>query len=246
MTTNLKISTDDKAKVVLAPVIGSTTNSTLTIRVSDNFEAWNNDTAAGVNGKFDIQTVGFPVDGDATHNVIENEILYLEITGPTDILTTFRNLILLKDDVKNIGTDALNRFEFQLVIDKDLTKQTDHWNITNESALGDWDRTIKLSEADFGGVLNESKIIIDDVVYHDDPNNTIHLEEDRRDQKQALLDLEKLLRKDLPTKYGVKYSDKVDLNELNFEKGPDVNLIDPSADLGDPPSTTNPVPRNGL
>nr|CAG8558224.1 14955_t:CDS:10 [Entrophospora candida] len=85
-----------------------------------------------------------------------------------------------------------------------------------------------LVKTDFnGGELNENKININDVEYHNDANNQIKTLADRSDQKQALLDLEKLLHETLPRKYSSS-----DLP--NFLKGPDVELIDPSSDLGVP------------
>jgi len=50
----------------------------------------------------------------------------VEITGPTAILTTIRNLICLKDDAKNLGDDAQGICDFELLIDKDLGDQSDH------------------------------------------------------------------------------------------------------------------------
>jgi hypothetical protein len=76
-------------------------------------------------------------------------------------------------------------------------------------------------------MLNENKISIDDTNYHDEDNNVIEILNPRTNQKQALLNLENLLDQ-LPIKYG-------DLNGSDPRKGPDINLVDSSIDLGNPP-----------
>ncbi|CAG8787746.1 24899_t:CDS:2, partial [Racocetra persica] len=107
--------------------------------------------------------------------------------------------------------------------------------MTDESSPGAKNRVLKLSVADFGGVLDTSKIIIDDTDFDDDTGTELGLVVNRQGQKDALLNLERLLEDHLPNKYQVKYPD-----EFDYEKGPDADFIDSISDLGDPPSTTNP------
>jgi hypothetical protein len=85
-------------------------------------------------------------------------------------------------------------------------------------------------------VLDESKIIIDDTEYHSDANHTIKIIENRHSQKRALLDLEKLLE-NFQSKY-----------DVDFEHGPDADLVDPTTDLGNKPDpiAAPPVAATGL
>ncbi|CAG8581401.1 41297_t:CDS:2, partial [Gigaspora margarita] len=156
--------------------------------------------------------IGFSINGNLTNNIKSDEVKRIEITGSTDVLTTFRNLIFLKDDVKEIGND-----------------------ITGESNPGAKDRILKLSVADFSGQLHTDKIVIDDLSYPGN-SNQINVAVNRHNQKQALLDLEKLLNITLPNKYP---------GSQDFEHGPDVDLIDPSADLGIEPDPTATPPVAG-
>jgi hypothetical protein len=79
-----------------------------------------------VNGEFDLIGIGFPISGNHYNNVESANIDRVEITGPTPILTTFHNLIFLKDEVKNIGVNAQNEFNFELIIDRDISNQGEH------------------------------------------------------------------------------------------------------------------------
>ncbi|KLL01700.1 MAG: hypothetical protein MRERC_1c028 [Mycoplasmataceae bacterium RC_NB112A] len=146
--------------------------------------------------------------------------------------------------MKNIGEHSQNIFDFELTIDKDLKSQDDHWNITNPTVLGN-DRILKLTAADFGGRLDESKISIDDTEYHTDPNNKIKVVEDRRGQKWALLNLEKLLKK-VEDKYGKVIEA---FGYFNKKKGPDFEIdetFSKISELGEAPHWKKLVPTSGL
>ncbi|MEG7978766.1 MAG: hypothetical protein NY202_02460 [Mollicutes bacterium UO1] len=74
----------------------------------------------------DLESQGFPVDNETSNNVKMSEVEYLEIAGSTEQLTVMRNVMFLKDDVKGIGFGAQGSFDFELIINKDLSKQSDH------------------------------------------------------------------------------------------------------------------------
>jgi len=85
-----------------------------------------------VNGNMELDLMGmefdfsFPINNNPAYNVIRTQINRVEITGPTDILTIIYNLIFLKFEVKGLGNHAQNIYDFELTINKDISKQTDH------------------------------------------------------------------------------------------------------------------------
>ncbi|MEG7978767.1 MAG: hypothetical protein NY202_02465 [Mollicutes bacterium UO1] len=82
-------------------------------------------------------------------------------------------------------------------------------------------------------MLDASKISIDDTDYSGD-NRVVVI--DRSSEKKDLLDLEKLLNKILPGKYG----------QPILEYGPDVDLVDPTSDIGQKPNPSAGVKATGL
>ncbi|MCE8159206.1 MAG: hypothetical protein I3270_02205 [Candidatus Moeniiplasma glomeromycotorum] len=226
MTTNLKLTLNNKKDI-------NAEDNAVTFTLASPLEAWNN--GATGNGEFDLIGEGFPIDDNHYHNVDSREINRVEIKIPDDDLffSVYFNLAaLLKNEIKTWGDHAQNLWDFELILDKVLTTQADHWNITPPSEPGKNDRILKLTAADFGSAFDESKISIDDTEYHGDPNNKIKVVENRHDQKQAVVDLINIL--------------KPIVEEIEkFGIGPDANLPEFSQ-LGDPPSPSNPTPKTGL
>ncbi|MCE8167936.1 MAG: hypothetical protein I3275_04925 [Candidatus Moeniiplasma glomeromycotorum] len=224
MTTNLKLTLNKKEDI-------NASDNSVTFTLASPLEAWNNG-AAG-NGEFDLIGEGFPIDNNHYHNVDSREINRVEIET-SGFFSILYPLIFsfLKNEIKTWGDHAQNLWDFELILDKVLTTQTDHWNITPPSEPGKNDRILKLTAADFGGAFDESKISIDDTEYHGDPNNKIKVVENRHDQKQAAVDLINIL--------------KPIVEEIEkFEIGPDADLPE-LPQIGDPPSPSNPTPKTGL
>jgi hypothetical protein len=161
----------------------------------------------------------FPTSDDPADNKnVNSNFWHLKITGSTEKLKTILEIIILKAElVKNLN--PVTRY-FQLVIDKDLDNQSDHWHIADETHERNGHLTIRLSEVDFGGNLDASKIIIDNVNYENDGIKTLG---DYSNEKQALLDLERTLT-NLRTKYrGVE----------DIKTEPEFDLVEPT-ELGKP------------
>ncbi|CAG8584410.1 18008_t:CDS:2 [Cetraspora pellucida] len=180
MSTNLLIQLKRETDAVLAGDINNPALSTLTLNLKKVVD-WNNSAAVGTNGRVNT---GFPINGVIANNAKDFQIKQIEITGATNVLTTFP-----------------------------------------ESTAGVKDRILKLSAADFGGQLTTDKILIDDVNYHTKNDNKTETVVPRDDQKQELLVLERLLETIL-TKYH---------NLLDFEHGPDADLIDTTYYFGTDP-----------
>ena len=233
MTTNLKLRFDGlKEEVMLIADPSDNTKGSLHIQLSHYLAAWNNSVAADVNGLYDLENTGFPINDNNTDNVKSPTINLVRIDGSMDILETFYNLIILKERVRDWGSNAQNLSDFELIIDKDISNQGHHWTIEPEKNPGDGDGVLVLEAADFGGKIEVSKISIDDTIYHGDDNNQIEIAVNRKDQKQALLDLEKLLK-------------RLETNYL-WRNGPDADLIDPTPDLGSPLDDATGTPATGL
>ncbi|CFW93114.1 protein of unknown function [endosymbiont DhMRE of Dentiscutata heterogama] len=234
MSTNLLIRLKRKTDVILASDVNNPALSTLTLNLKEVI-AWNNSAAVGTNGRVNT---GFPIDGDLANNAKNFQIKQIEITGATNVLTTFHNLIFLKNSVKGTKVGAKNSLSFELVIDKDIGDSNVHWNISAGSTTGARDRILKLSAADFGGQMTTDKILINDVNYHAKNDNKTETVVFRDDQKQELLALERLVET-MKTKYR---------NLLDFGRGPDVDLFVDSADLGNKPdpAANPPVAATGL
>lgn len=243
MTNNFKIDVHYKdRKLVLEPVDGFPDQSVLTIKI-DHWDSWDNNATGGAKGRiknWEPTSSAFvlPVNNNPDDNAFSAGINRIQITGPTEILTTFRNLIILKNNLWKKRRIYDNSYEpaFELTVDKDINNQNDHWDITPKSAPDKHDRIVKLTVADFGGKLDLTKISIDEVDYDNSADNK--LVKSRNDERQALLDLESLL-KDLAVKYGMSNDRELNNATINLD------LPENAPELGNPPDFTVVPPKPG-